>query len=196
MFTMAKVHPKHASQAKEITKTILLLLGAGVAITAAGSVNGKAAPVLLKAFGRYSVYRIRETVMRLRLLGYVHYEVRDASAPIKLTPKGMTRVAKFELRNFIPSQRRGQWDYLWRLVSFDIPEQIFYKRHALRRELELAGFYPLQRSVFVCPYPCEMAVRKLCDKLHVSRFVVCTATSSLGPQEEKVRKHFFDEGRR
>ncbi|MBI4159666.1 hypothetical protein HY504_00705 [Candidatus Wolfebacteria bacterium] len=47
------------------------------------------------------------------------------------------------------------WDKKWRLIMFDIPHNKKASRDALRAKLRQLDFYPLQKSVFVTPYPCE-----------------------------------------
>ena len=48
-----------------------------------------------------------------------------------------------------------EWDGKWRLVIFDIPEEIRKGRDALREKLRKLGFYELQKSVFVFPHECK-----------------------------------------
>lgn len=188
------MHPHTRVTATEITKTILVLLGGGAVITVGLGLNPYHTHKLPLALALFSARRIRQTMRRLRLQGHVRYDPRDNTAPITLTKKGMERAARYTLRDFFRGKRR--WDYLWRLVMFDIPERLRGKRLALQRTLLLAGFYPLQKSVFVSPYPCEKELAKSLDLLRIRRFMLFAATASLGKEEDRVRKFFFRRGNR
>lgn len=78
---------------------------------------------------------------------------------ITLTEKGKTRSkqARFDRLEI----DRGNWDEKWRVVMFDIPEQHKTTRDYISRHLRLIGFKPLQRSVFIYPYPVDEFVALL-----------------------------------
>ncbi|MCP6719966.1 MAG: hypothetical protein KJI72_01390 [Patescibacteria group bacterium] len=48
-------------------------------------------------------------------------------------------------------QNPKRWDGKWRLISFDVPGGYSIKRDQLRALLKEFNFYPLQKSVWVCP---------------------------------------------
>src|SRR3989338_118105 len=61
------------------------------------------------------------------------------------------------------------WDGKWRIVIFDIPENERRRmRDAMRQKLQKIGFYQMQKSVWVFPYPCEKEIR-----LYRPKFLVC-----------------------
>lgn len=176
---------------KELTKTVLELLAAGVLVTAVGSLaHGRSAEKLGKAFLQYGRWRIRQTLKRLRLQGYITYDREDEKSPVLLTEKGMHRLACWKLCDVF-RERKKRWDYLWRVVIFDVPERRRSVRQHLHRELIDAGFYPLQRSVFVSPYECTKEILSLCDLLYLRSHVVVFAAASLGAKEHDVRDFFF-----
>lgn len=51
------------------------------------------------------------------------------------------------------------WDGKWRVVAFDIPEQLTTLRDKVRRILKETGFVKLQQSVWIFPHECEELVR-------------------------------------
>lgn len=67
-----------------------------------------------------------------------------------LTPKGRLAVLKYL---HLEKLKIKKWDRHWRIVIFDVPEFFKKKREYLRRELLNLGFAPLQKSVYVTPYP-------------------------------------------
>ena len=54
-----------------------------------------------------------------------------------------------------------KWDGGWRMVFFDIPEKNRRHRDYLRRVLKLIGFYELQKSIWVYPYPVPAFLKNL-----------------------------------
>ncbi len=89
--------------------------------------------------------------------------------------------------------RPKKWDYLWRLVIFDIPERSRYLRDALRYELIQLGFFMLQESVYVMPFDCVKEVDEISKLLHIRRdLIIICVTASLGKSEDRVRQHFID----
>lgn len=176
---------------KELTKTILELIAVGALVAVVGGVtHGRASGKLGKAFIQYSRGRVRQTLKRLRLQRYIAYDPKDEKSPILLTEKGMCRLASWRLCDIF-IQRKKRWDYLWRVVIFDVPERRRLARQHLHRELLSAGLYPLQRSVFVSPYECTEAMLSLCNLLHIRSHVVVFTASSLGAKEKDVRRFFF-----
>jgi len=64
-----------------------------------------------------------------------------------VSEKGAGYFKKFRLRK----KSKGKWDGKWRLVSFDVPGNYSVQRDQLRALLKEFDFYPLQKSVWICP---------------------------------------------
>src|SRR3989344_3862315 len=63
-------------------------------------------------------------------------------------------------------------DKKWRIVIFDIPERKGRQaRNAMRWKLQKMGFFQLQKSVWVCPYPCEKEIQLVCEVFKINPFV-------------------------
>ena len=56
-------------------------------------------------------------------------------------------------------------------MIFDIPEQYRRARHALKNKLSELGFYPLQKSVWVHPFPCETEIEFLKNHFNIKPYV-------------------------
>lgn len=184
------IHPRRKTQTRILTRFILELLAGGAVIVAAGGSNplrGWAWPI---ALAKFSATRVRQAMKRLRLQGYIRYSPRDAKKPIVLTKKGMARAQRISFRDILKGHRR--WDYLWRIVFFDVPERARPVREMLQHEFLNAGFYPLQKSVFACPYSCEKKIMEFCARIRARGFVIFATTASLGKDEERVRRFFFE----
>jgi phenylacetic acid degradation operon negative regulatory protein len=85
---------------------------------------------------------------------------------------------------------KGKWDKKWRIVIFDIPQEMHNQRNWLRKKLKSLGFYMLQKSVFVFPYSCEEELGYVCGRLGVGDYVDIIVADSIGSQEEEVKKFF------
>lgn len=72
---------------------------------------------------------------------------------IKLTQKGKLKGLLNRLEIDFNSAKGQTWDGKWRLVMWDIPEASSRERDSIRRFFKSLGFFRLQHSVFVTPYP-------------------------------------------
>lgn len=90
---------------------------------------------------------------------------------VKLAEKGK-KIVKEILFEGMNIKKQKVWDKKWRIIIFDIPER--KKRHmrdAMRQKLQRIGFYQLQKSVWIHPYPCEKEVQLLCEVFGINPFV-------------------------
>ncbi len=83
-----------------------------------------------------------------------------------------------------------KWDKKWRVVIFDIPQELHNKRNRFRKRLKLLGFYRIQKSVFAFPYPCENELAEYCGDLNISEYVNIINADDLGDVSEEVKKVF------
>ena len=129
-----------------------------------------------RTYGNFKNLEKRGLVSRVNNGGY------------KFTKKGAKwfEVSKFkylELHN-------GKWDKKWRVVIFDVPQEMHNQRNWLRKKLKTLGFYMLQKSVFVFPYPCEEELGDICSYLDISDHVDIIVADSVGFQEQEIKKFF------
>lgn len=166
-------HPIATSVSKAVLATALL----GGAITIAF-----VAPGLVKILGKNAAAQKREQKERYRKLWERFYTLKkrglfelkkensDGSLTYQFTEKGRLVSKKFLLET-LAIENPQKWDGKWRVVSFDIPEKYKLARRAFQQKLRELNFFPLQKSVWVHPSPCESEVKFLCDLLQVSPFV-------------------------
>jgi len=150
----------------ETTKAAGTALGfiiLGLAAVGGVLIIGAVAPNIFSAFGRFG--RVRRYFDRKDFQKKINYfkqrryidvtkKGEDDLMKIRLTELGRTRLMKYVLGNLkiiLPEK----WDGVWRIVIFDIPEWNKWAREGLRQSLKRMGFYPLQKSTFVFPYPCR-----------------------------------------
>jgi len=79
-----------------------------------------------------------------------------------LTSEGKKKAGRFQIDSLKIAKPKN-WDKKWRLVIFDISQLRQVMRNAFRGKLKELGFYPLQKSVWVCPYECQDEIALLRD---------------------------------
>lgn len=156
---------KTQQKIKEVSNNLITTLGnLFLAMIYLGSASGSYAQIMEEVeliMGGHNPKVLKETFFKLRSDGFIRKNNQ-------LTEIGWQRI-----KGFIPQyQKERNWDGLWRLVIFDIPENIRYKRNILRQKLKDLGFGRLQASVWISPYDFQEIVEKVIDFYFLNRFVV------------------------
>ncbi len=81
----------------------------------------------------------------------------NGTVSVHLAVEGKRRVLRYNLDS-MKIKKPAQWDQMWRVVVFDIPEEKLQGRKAFAGMLKRLGFHPLQKSVFIHPYECKNEV--------------------------------------
>lgn len=82
-----------------------------------------------------------------------------------------------------------KWDGRWRILIFDIPEKIRWKRDLLRKELRDFWFYPLQKSVWVYPYPLPADFFDLWEDINFGKQLVLVESAKI--ENDAELRSFF-----
>jgi hypothetical protein len=182
---------------KHITRTALVKhLKDGDILTVA-----KTAPDAVKVlaernsiWGNWQEYypsSIERHVQRLWRRGMVEVTETEIGLVVRLTEKGRTEIISFDVKDVsMPTDRT--WDGRWRMVLFDIAgdtKRYEKVRKIFRTRLKAMGFYQMQKSVYVIPYPCERQVTYLRDVLNIPKSVKLAIVEHLEDDRE-LRKHF------
>lgn len=182
------------AEKQHITQDVLLgLLGVGallaVAVVAPGAMSmlqglGKRE----KSWEKYYDSSVKRGVERLWRRGLVKVVETEEGFVVQITKKGKTELLRFNLEAMsIPTPER--WDRKWRMVFFDI----FTTKDSIRREfsrrLRTLGFYPMQKSVYVYPYPCSKEIQFLREIMQVPHEVKLAMVERLD-NDEDLRKIF------
>lgn len=127
-----------------------------------------------------------EKMRRKRLIDII--EKDDGEITIILKENGI----KYAIVNNIDKLRfkkPPKWDKIWRIIIFDIPEKYKNERNFFTQKLKQLNFYPLQKSIFVTPYPPYEITNFLSEFLNISPYVrIIEATKIEG--EEEILAHF------
>ncbi len=113
-------------------------------------------------------------VKRLSKKGYIEKSIDEGQVILKLTEAGRDWVLRHGDDN--PTN----WDGVWRLVIFDIPEQHRRVRGVLRRRLKEWGFIAWQKSVWASKKPLTVQLRRLVKELGVERWVLVVESADVG----------------
>ena len=85
--------------------------------------------------------------------------------------------------------KKDEWDGIWRIVAYDIPDDIKKERDYFRKKLKSLGFKELQKSMFVVPYKCREEIAVLSQSLGISPYVMHLTTEHL-PRQKAMIKEF------
>jgi len=156
-----------------VSKKILLLLEGGLALslTRRPDVYFSVAKKIAKEWRKINERSLREAIKNLYKSKMIDYrESSDGTVNLVLAEGGKDRILKYNLDK-IEIKKPPQWDKLWRLVIFDIPEDKNMGRKALGAKLKELGFYPMQKSVFIHPYECKNEIDFITEMFELAPFV-------------------------
>ncbi len=107
----------------------------------------------------------------------------DDTITMVLTEKGEKQVLRFDIDE-IKIKKPAKWNGQWTVVFFDIPETKRSARDALRDKLKEIGFFELQKSTFIYPYPCADELNFIIEFFEVRPYVRHGQLSNLSNEAE------------
>lgn len=143
---------------------------------------GATAPNLFAALGKAGIgrkqkltkegfYKLRKAFYTLRKNKFIKCSHDNNGQYIcRITKKGKEALHKFSLDNLvIPKPKK--WDHQWRIIIFDIPHSKKIARDAFRRKLKDLNCYPVQKSVWIYPFPCLTEISFVANVFKINSFV-------------------------
>ncbi len=109
---------------------------------------------------------IRRTLYYMKERGYLAGEYEHG---LQLTDKARERLARIDAK--LVATPQDVWDGWWRIIIYDIPNELQSARHALQNELRRYGCYILQRSVYITPFPCIDDIQTLAARCGADKYV-------------------------
>lgn len=177
---------------RELTKEILKGLAFGGLIVASFALPGLPQIFSLlginNAKGRYRAKRAIEALENKKLINI--YE-KDGEQVVEITEKGEKRALKYKFTE-IRIVRPKKWDGLWRVIAFDIPEKYKQGRDALTRQLKEMELYPLQKSVFICPFECKDAIDFVGEIFYIRKFIHYFTAKEIDKDDEEYLKKYYN----
>ena len=152
---------------------ILLLLAAGVAMGFSCSPRQyfRVARFVGKEWARINRENLWRSIRALYAAKLVGEKVNpDGSVSLILSKNGEREVLRFNLEK-MKIAKIPHWDKKWRIVTFDIPEELKGARDAFRFHLKRIGMKEHQKSVFISPYPCEKEIEFLVEFYNARSYV-------------------------
>lgn len=178
------------------TKFLLAFLGMGAIVF-----GGALVPGVLKALGSYDSSwgdigkderarkRINNALGNLKRQKFIKItKEKNGSFQVKLTDSGKQRLLKLSMENIV-LPNPAVWDGKWRIVIFDIPNELNAAREALREKIKGLGFKQLQRSVWVYPYECKDEILFVAEFFGVEKYVEIIVAEKV--LHEKVLRDAF-----
>lgn len=156
-----------------LTKKVMIILLGGIAMGLSG--NPKTHTKLrrdiqkeLRLIDERNLNQAIEKLYQSKLIDYK--ENSDGTVSLWLTNNGKKKALQFNL-DTMRLKRFSRWDRLWRVVIFDIPENLKNGRDSLARKIIELGFYPLQKSVFIYPYECRDEIDFIVEIFNLKPYV-------------------------
>lgn len=106
---------------------------------------------------KYNKPRLKQAIKNLIKRKLLSIEDKNGEQIVTLTENGRQKILKYRLSK-ITIKKPEKWDRKWHVVIFDVGEEKHSLRDTLRRKMKTLGFFSLQKSVFVYPYPCEKEI--------------------------------------
>lgn len=173
---------------KEVAKNIILGIGVVGVISVVMIAPGLAKT--LPYLSKIDFAQINQALKRLQKRGLVEIIKRqNGISEIKLTFKGKELAETYKM-DTLKIERPKKWDGKWRIIIFDIPLTKNPLRAKFRRKIKELGFYRLQNSVFVYPYPCFEVVEYIRKYFGIRAEVEYIEAENLESQNDLI-KHFF-----
>ena len=111
---------------------------------------------------------------------------------IKLTKKGQELFKKISIED-INIPKGDEWDKVWHLVCYDIPENKKRQRDYFKNKLLQSGFWAIQDSLWVYPWDCKEEIAVIAQNLGISPNVAYLNTDYLPGQEKLLKRFGLDE---
>ncbi len=168
-----------------------------LSILAGGAVFGLSlaiptAPMVLAPFiidrKKYDQSTFNRTIGRLKKQKLVEIVYEGEQTVVRITNEGRVRALRYKLSE-VQVKKPKVWDGKWRIVIFDIPEKHRRMREIFRDHLKMMGFYMLQKSVWVHPYPCGSEIEFLRQVYNVGINVTYILAERIEKGED-LKAHF------
>lgn len=112
----------------------------------------------------------------------------DGVSTIGVSEAGKTVVDRAALLTLRPKPQKT-WDRKWRLVMFDVPTRLKTARDRFASMLKALGFVHYQKSVFLCPHPCEDELEVVAEYLGITDYIDIVLANRIS-RDKKYRTEF------
>lgn len=180
---------KENTKKRVLQKELLywILLGGGIVVL---SMLAPQLPYeLLKSYLRHRS-KLKAKLLKLEKRGWIRIVQKGDDWEVRLVKDGKLVAQKYQVDK-LKIKKPKKWDRIWRVVVFDIPENKKQAREILRDKLKNLGFYKLQKSVFVHPYPCREEIEVIKNAYELWPYVSLLEAKTFDSQD-KLEEYFTD----
>jgi hypothetical protein len=139
-------------------------------------------------WNKFKIHRLRANLKRLKEQEFIEIVKHKDYSEIKLTEKGKLRSLNYKLRE-LKLKKQDKWDGKWRIVMYDIGTIKKIKQNYFRRAIKNLDLYPLQKSVYITPYPCNYEISLIRNQFDLYDEVIYITADYL--ENEKQLTKFF-----
>lgn len=111
----------------------------------------------------------RSTLSRMAQKGWLTASKHGRRSRYAITPRGWMLLTQGEKRIFEPMVT--DWDGLWQVVVYSLPEKERRLRHSLRQGLTWLGFGSLAPGTWISPHNRKIEVKNYCNELGIQQYV-------------------------
>lgn len=111
----------------------------------------------------------------------------DYEHGLEITDKGTKRLKDREITGVV-IKSPSEWDHLWRLVFYDIPEAHKSGRDKLTAKLRDLGFFQMQRSVWIHPFPSRDVIEHITSTYGLARYVSYVETLHIDNEQVLIKR--------
>jgi len=178
----------------EIAKMVLLGLATGGFVAVSLALPNF--PQVLKLFNfngdTRERYKIKRAISSLKNKRLVKIFYKNGQEFMEITQDGKKKVLFYELDE-VKLKRSKNWDGLWRVAAFDIPERHRKARMALSRKMREIGLLPLQKSLFLYPFDFIDEIDFIGEIFNVRKYIsYFTVKKFPDKNQENFLKNYFD----
>ncbi len=122
------------------------------------------------AWNNFPRNQLKKTIDRLRKRKLVRLTEKGKETIVELTSLGRNEIIRFDI-NQLQLEKPGTWDGKWWQVIFDIPDAKKVSRNNFQRKLKELGFFFIQESVGLYPFPCQKEIEFLREVFEIKKYV-------------------------
>ena len=135
--------------------------------------------------------QLQKQLYRLHKSGLVAKRGAYSDANYSITRQGIKHLEEMTFIDYKAPPLPSSWDNRWRLVLFDIPEELREARYHVRRLLKELGFKQLQLSVWIHFLPYTEAFQSIQIAYGASAHIIIVEAVDFTPPNAIV-KHFHE----
>lgn len=140
-----------------------------------------------KEWRKFNLAYLKRNLKRLREQKIIEFVKEGNNEIIRLTSKGRIRYLRFKMEEL--SIKSTKWDGKWRLVVYDIAKFKKSQQEKFRTLLRAMNFLPLQKSVYLTPYPCDEQIIYLREYFGIGDEVIYLRADII--ENESIYRQYF-----